>query len=203
MYDKSRKPVFECMCGKVIRGRTNPSYDCFTHNGSFWTNSTSELIASSSEEDFYTKTRNLCNKYGYESVALIPIRYGAEIIGLLQLNDFQINRFSLKLIESLEETCDLIGKPLIRCQSKENERERKRVQSIIETARTACHEFNLPLQVLLGNCELLESGIILKNDDKFQDVLDAIYRSSKRLHKHMTCIQNLVKVLQSNTTIPQ
>ena len=35
MYDKSRKPVFECMCGKVIRGRTNPSYDCFTHNGSF------------------------------------------------------------------------------------------------------------------------------------------------------------------------
>ena len=201
MYDLNNKPVFECMCGKVMRGRTNPSYAYFTHNGSFWTNDTSELIASSCEKYFHTKTRNLCNKSGYESVALIPIRYGSEIIGLLQLNDFQKNKFSLKLIESLEEACNLIGMSLIRCQSKEYEREQKRMHSIIDTAKAACHEINQPLQILLGNCELLESGIVLQNDNNFQDVLDSIFGSSKRLHGHMAHMQKLIKVLQSNNTI--
>jgi len=77
----------ECMCGNVIRGRFDPSKPFFTKNGSFWTNSTTELLASTTEADRQARTRNRCNGEGYESVALLPLSVGKEHLGLLQLND--------------------------------------------------------------------------------------------------------------------
>ncbi len=87
LRDLDGRPVLECMCGNIIRGRTNPALPFFTEGGSFWTNCTTELLASTMEEDRLTPTRNRCNGEGYESVALIPLRSGKEVIGLLQLND--------------------------------------------------------------------------------------------------------------------
>ena len=43
--DSKGKPALECMCGNVICGRFDPSKKFFTENGSFWTNSTTQLLA--------------------------------------------------------------------------------------------------------------------------------------------------------------
>ena len=43
--DSKGEPVLECMCGNVICGRFDPSKKFFTESGSFWTNSTTQLIA--------------------------------------------------------------------------------------------------------------------------------------------------------------
>ena len=107
--DAGGNPVLECMCGNVICGRTDPALPFFTNRGSFWTNSTSELLASTTEEDRQAWTRNRCNGEGYESVALIPLRSGQSTIGLLQLNDHRKGRFSSQLVEWLEEIGDTIG----------------------------------------------------------------------------------------------
>ncbi len=80
--DSQGNPCLECMCGNIISGRTDPSLPFFTEGGSFWINSTTELLASTSEQDRQARTRNRCNSAGYESVALIPLRSGSEIIGL-------------------------------------------------------------------------------------------------------------------------
>jgi PAS domain S-box-containing protein len=85
--DSFGSPVLEGMCGNVIRGRVDPSLPFFTEHGSFWTNSTSRFLASSSQAEPQTRARNRCLGKGYESVALIPLRHGAEILGLLQFND--------------------------------------------------------------------------------------------------------------------
>ncbi len=66
-------PVIECMCGNIICGRFDGSKPFFTAKGSFWTNSTTELLASTSEDDRQARTRNQCNGEGYDSVALIPL----------------------------------------------------------------------------------------------------------------------------------
>ena len=58
--------------------------------------------------------RNRCNGEGYESVALIPISTGNEIIGLLQLNDHRPDQFAPELIRSLETLCAAIGSALAR-----------------------------------------------------------------------------------------
>ena len=91
--DAAGNPVLECMCGNVIEGRFDPALPFFTANGSFWTNSTTDLLAATSETDRQARTRNRCHGEGYESVALIPLRLGHRRIGLLQFNDRARNRF--------------------------------------------------------------------------------------------------------------
>ena len=106
LRDSQGDPVLECMCGNIIRGRFNPELPFFTANGSFWTNSTSELLASTGEAERQSRTRNRCRGEGYESVALIPLRLGNETFGLLQFNDPRKGMFSedrIKLFERLAE----------------------------------------------------------------------------------------------------
>lgn len=102
LRDSQGNAVLECMCGNVIRGRFNPALPFFTENGSFWTNSTTELLASTTEKDRQARTRNRCNGEGYESVALIPLRYGNQTLGLLQFNDQRRGMFTKKKIVLME-----------------------------------------------------------------------------------------------------
>lgn len=117
--DSVGSPVLECMCGNIICGRFDPRKPFFTEGGSFWTNSTTDLIASTSEEDRLGRTRNRCNGEGYESVALIPLKSGGGTIGLLQLNDTRRNRLTLKLTEFYEDIGESIGVVLSRRQAEE------------------------------------------------------------------------------------
>jgi hypothetical protein len=97
------------MCGNVLCGRFNPRLPFFTENGSFWTNSTSELLASTTEADRQSPTRNRCNTAGYESVALIPLRSAGRTLGLLQFNDRRKGRFTLDTIVMLERAASSIA----------------------------------------------------------------------------------------------
>ena len=73
LEENSTKVLLGCMCGNIIRGRTDPSFPFFSDKGSFWSNHTSKLLATTTDEDRQSHTRNYCNSCGYESVALIPI----------------------------------------------------------------------------------------------------------------------------------
>lgn len=115
--DSSGNPMLECMCGNILCGRFNPQLPFFTEYGSFWTNSTTQLLASTSESDRQARTRNRCNGEGYESVALIPIRYGSETLGLLQLNDRAPGRFNAELIPFLERMAGQIALALAQRQT--------------------------------------------------------------------------------------
>lgn len=101
--------LLECMCGNIIHGKTDSALPFFTENGSFWSNHTSALLASTTEEDRQSRTRNYCNSCGYESVALIPIKYAGECIGLIQLNDKRTDMFDEGLIEYLEMIGEQVG----------------------------------------------------------------------------------------------
>jgi PAS domain S-box-containing protein len=107
--DSQGNPYLECMCGNIVCGRTDPKFSFFTEGGSFWANSTTELLASTSEKDRQACTRNRCNSEGYESVALIPLRSGDEISGLLQLNDSRRDSFTIEMIKFLEGIGTTIG----------------------------------------------------------------------------------------------
>ena len=100
--DSQGLPVLDCMCGNVICGRFDPAKPFFTAQGSFWTNSTTQLLAATTAADRQARTRNRCNSEGYESVALIPLRLGEQRFGLLQLNARRAGAFSLELISLWE-----------------------------------------------------------------------------------------------------
>jgi PAS domain S-box-containing protein len=115
--DSAGYPVLACMCGNVIRGRYDPSKPFFSKNGSFWTNSTTELLAASTEADRQARTRNRCNGEGYESVALIPLIVGENRLGLLQLNDRRKGRFSPREIALWERLAGYLAVALAKSQS--------------------------------------------------------------------------------------
>jgi PAS domain S-box-containing protein len=124
MIDTDGDPILECMCGNIIRARTDSSLPFFTPNGSFWSNGTTELLASTTEEDRQARTRNYCNAVGYESVALIPLRSHQGNIGLLQLNDHRTKAFTPALITVLERIGENIGIALSRKRAEEELQQR-------------------------------------------------------------------------------
>ena len=121
--DEVGMPVLECMCGNILRGRFDPSKPFFSEGGSFWTNSTQDLLTTTTAEDRLTKTRNICHLEGYRSVALIPIRYSYETIGLLQLNDRRTDRFTPSMIRFMEELAESIGAVLMSAMRERQVRE--------------------------------------------------------------------------------
>ncbi len=133
ILDTEGNPYLECMCGNILRGRTDPSLPFFTAGGSFWSNNTTKLLASTTDEERQTRTRNRCNGEGYESVALIPLKSNDHIIGLLQFNDRRANRFTLDMIEFFEKIGAAIGIALQRKQTEEKlKKEEERYRTVAD-----------------------------------------------------------------------
>jgi PAS domain S-box-containing protein len=131
--DSEGNPYLECMCGNILCGRTDPSKPFFTEEGSFWTNGTTKLLATTTDQERQARTRNRCNSEGYESVALIPLRSGTEIVGLLQLNDTRENVFTRDMIGFLERIGASVGIAVARQRSMEAIRESEAKFSSIVT----------------------------------------------------------------------
>jgi hypothetical protein len=107
--DARGRAYLECMCGNILCGRTDPSLPFFTPFGSFWTNSTSDLLAATRQEALQGRTRNRCNTAGYESVALIPLYGNNERVGLLQFNDSRRDMFDAGMLVTLEHLSFITG----------------------------------------------------------------------------------------------
>lgn len=107
--DNEGNLILKCICGTVIMGRYDPELPFFTQKGAFWTNSTSDLLKSFSEVESLRPTRNTCNKWGYESVALVPLVSDNITIGLLQFNDYRKVRFKKENIDLFQELADILA----------------------------------------------------------------------------------------------
>ena len=132
-YDTGGRPIgsegnpsLACMCGNVIRGRFDPSKPFFTPGGSFWTNSTTELLANTTEAERQARTRDRCNGEGYESVALIPLRSGKDTLGLIQMNDRRKDQFSADMIVQWERIVGYLTVALAKFQWEDALRESER-----------------------------------------------------------------------------
>jgi hypothetical protein len=108
VYDQKGCKILDCMCGNVIRKHFDPTFPFFSKKGSFWTNSTTLLLSSITEEQkkFIGITRNMCNYSGYESVALIPLEIDANVIGLVHVADPRENMFTAEKIAELEQIAE-------------------------------------------------------------------------------------------------
>jgi PAS domain S-box-containing protein len=117
--DERGHAMLECACGMVLGGRTDPANPWFTPGGSFWTNASSRLSGLARARDDQGNRLNRCIYEGYESLALIPIRVGQEVAGLLQLNDRRRDRFIPDTIAFFESIGASIGLGLARWREEE------------------------------------------------------------------------------------
>lgn len=126
LRDDRGQPVLECLCGKVLRGRLDPGKPYFTAHGSFWSNSATMVLAKANEADGQGGPRNRCQAEGYESVALIPLRAGRQVFGLIQFNDHRPDRFTPGLIGHFERMADSLAIALSQRRAEETLRESER-----------------------------------------------------------------------------
>ncbi|MGE5707726.1 MAG: hybrid sensor histidine kinase/response regulator, partial [Bacteroidota bacterium] len=142
------KPVLECICGAALCGRTQPAL-LQTPWGSLWTN---RATAGS-------ELRNTCVHEGYQTLARIPIKDGAETVGLLQLDDRRVDQLSPVMLESLELVGQALGNAHRRIQASEALRGAKEAadREIEEKSRFLAavgHEIRNPLGGIIGMTEL-------------------------------------------------
>jgi PAS domain S-box-containing protein len=113
-----------CLCINVIKGACDPGRPFYTKGGSFYTNESGRFLSTITEEKG-SKTRNVCIRMGYQSIALIPIRAGTQIIGLVHLADPKENMVPLKTIELLEHAASALGMGALRALAEEELRSQR------------------------------------------------------------------------------
>jgi len=175
----------ECTCGLVLSGKTDSANPLFTTGGSFWTNNTLPLLDLSAERDPRLHPRNRCIHAGFLSLALIPLRSGEKIIGLLQLSDHRRDQFTPEIIRFFESLGASIGIAFVRSQAEQSLLnanmqlgqsldalnqvqdkiiQQERLSALGQMASGIAHDFNNVLMPIVGFSELLMSDHAVMDD---------------------------------------
>ena len=180
----------QCMCINAIKGETDPELPFYTEYGSFYMNGTTHFLATVSEKE-KGETRNACNREGYESVALVPIRLGGSILGLIHMADYQENMVPLETVELIESAAMHLGTAIQRIRDMTETRllqdqliRSERLAATGQLAASIAHEINSPLQ---GITSLLS---LIKRNSK-QD--EALFENVIIVEDGFTSIRNIVK----------
>ncbi len=108
-------PMLDCLCGCVIANDIEIAPNHFTEKGSFWLN---DLVGFFRDLPIEKKKRyhiwSTCEVAGFKSTCLVPLRFGTNTIGLLQLSDRRKDIFTPEVIKYYEGVADSLGIALYR-----------------------------------------------------------------------------------------
>ena len=108
--DGAGRVVLECVCGRVLRGEVPLEHSEFTPHGSFYVGDAETWLARLGESAAEDRTyRARCYQEGYRSIALIPVYAGVEVMGLIQLNDSNVDALAPEVLSYAEEIATPAG----------------------------------------------------------------------------------------------
>jgi PAS domain S-box-containing protein len=124
-----------CLSTSVIKGEVDRSQSFITERGSFCVNGASRFLATLSRKE-KRNVRDAWSKYGYESVALIPIKTRENILGLIHIADHREDMAPLDTVETLESVAlqlgTAIGRVKARHELEESESRYRRLSESLE-----------------------------------------------------------------------
>jgi PAS domain S-box-containing protein len=99
----------DCLCGATLTDTFKPGLETVTAYGSFWTNSMGDLMRGPLAQYLPDRIRGGCLREGYESVALIPLRFAGRTLGLMQFDFAKRGSITPEWVEFLERSADSIA----------------------------------------------------------------------------------------------
>jgi len=172
------------LCIKLIKGAITPGTPYFTKNGSFFVNAASHGVAGMSQEGGISC--NCYQNYGYESMALIPLKIKDRIFGLIHVADPQKNLIPVTLVRELEKVAGSLSLALERLWNEENVRglthelmkaqEKERLRISRELHDSVAQELSA-VKISLDNVmEMLPEKIGKKLNSKIHQISDNLYK---------------------------
>jgi PAS domain S-box-containing protein len=114
-FHESASPICiesdKCLCANVVIGNAALGPPFYTDGGSFLTNGMTGFLCSA-PEDTGAWRGSVCRQYGYESVALVPLRHKDRTLGLIHLADQMENKIPLEKVLFLERVGAYVGEAL-------------------------------------------------------------------------------------------
>ena len=181
----------ECMCIYVIRGDANPDLPVISPKGSFWCNGTTKFLAGVSDED-KGKTRNVCNEVGYESVALVAIKRGEKILGLIHFADHREGMVPLEKVEVLEGISQVLGSAIQRLSAETVVRHALAEKEVL--LREVHHRVKNNLAGILSLIELQISSLSDPQQIAHFNELENRIRSMAQVHDSLSRTKDLARI---------
>jgi len=123
-----------CICTRIMRGAPVPSDRiALTPGGAFYSNDTARFLEELTG-DGRSLYRGVCMRYGYRSLAVVPIRKNDLVLGAIHIADEREGMLPRKTVESLEQLAFIVGEAMFRFGIEE---ERARLASAVQSTAEA------------------------------------------------------------------
>jgi len=182
-----------CMCICVVKGQSDPALPPATPGGSFRLGSISRHFGALAEEQ-RGRFRNVCRRFGYESVALVPIRDADRIVGLIHLADPRQDAISSELVQVLEGVAAHVAGSLRRLWTEEDLQRAERLASVGTLAAGIAHEIAGPLGAILLAVDVAQRRLECpQGKETLRECLDTIQAAASRCERIVRSVQEYAR----------
>ena len=161
------------MCARVMNRDIDPRLAWFTPFGSYFLDRT-RTVGGSADAAPETCEQNQCARKWYRSLALVPIKVGEQVIGLILVADTEEGLLSRVMVERIETAAMHVGTAIRRLRAEEGLETAYHELEIRVSERTqALSDMNRELQTEIEERRLVEDRL-RKNRNTLQTLIDGI-----------------------------
>ena len=190
----------DCCCMRAItQEATSSDTTLVTPNGSYRCDN-ARLLA----EQFPPPTRGryygACVKFGFASVAIIPIHCREGILGAIHLADRRTGQFPLAVVEFVESLAPLIGEAIRRFQAEDElAKHRDHLQELVAQRTRELEAANEQLRTEITHRKVAEEALLSTAEDLKRSNLDLEqfgYVASHDLQEPLRAVAGYVRLLE-------